>query len=156
MAINNEQNKVSYAGDMMIFLSTGTGTTYPVAFSTNATLNVTVATREISSKDSGYWTDKAAGKISWDASSDALYCYTLTSGTTRNTYDELYAMMIAREAVNFVFGKTSGSTPNWSVDSGEDYYSGDAIITSLNLNSPDGDNSTYSITLEGTGELDQT
>jgi predicted secreted protein len=151
---NIESNKIAFGGDMMIFLASS-GTTYPIAFSTDAKMDITVNTREISSKDSGYWTEIAAGKISWNASTDALYSYELSSGTTRNTFDELYSLMVARETVLFAFAKTSGATPNWSVDSGAVSYTGQALITGISVNAPNDESTTYSITLEGNGELSQ-
>ena len=152
---NIESSKVSFGGDMMIFVS-ASGTTYPIAFSTDAKLDITVNTREISSKDStGSFTEHAAGKISWTASSDALYSYELSSGTTRNSFDELYSLMISRQAVKFAFAKTSGSTPNWTVDSSEKSYTGEVIITGVSINAPNDESTTFSISLKGNGALTQ-
>ena len=63
-----ETTKLVYGSNMMLFLA-GTA----MAFSTSAKLEVKVGTRDISSKDSGVWKEKLAGKIEWSASTDALY-----------------------------------------------------------------------------------
>ncbi len=97
-----ETNKIGFGGDLMLFVGTGVSK-LPIAFSTNAKLDITLSTRDISSKDSGYWTDKAAGKLDWNMSSEQLYTEVLTSTTGLNTFDELYALMIARTPVNVVF-----------------------------------------------------
>lgn len=65
MAIQTD--KINYGGDMMIFADGS-----PLAFSTSAKIDVTLKTRDIGSKDSGVWDEKAASKLSWTASSDAL------------------------------------------------------------------------------------
>ena len=54
-----ETNKTNYGGDIMLFIN---GT--PLAFSSAAKLDVTLKTRDIGSKDSGYWDEKAAAKLS--------------------------------------------------------------------------------------------
>jgi len=60
-----ENGKLAYGGDMMIFLSA-----LPIAFTTSAKLEIKLATRDISSKDSGYWKEKLGGRLEWSASSD--------------------------------------------------------------------------------------
>lgn len=44
-----ETNKITYGGDMMLFIEGE-----PMAFSSAAKLDVSLATRDIGSKDSGY------------------------------------------------------------------------------------------------------
>lgn len=74
-----EPLKIAYGGDMMLFLG-GTATKRPIAFSTSAKLEITTDTREISSKDSGYWKERLAGKHDWKAGTDALYTEPLSGG----------------------------------------------------------------------------
>lgn len=147
-----ESSKLAYGGSMMLFLGSG-ATKLPIAFSTSAKLDITLSTRDISSKDSGYWVEKAGGRLEWNASSDALYSEVLTVTTGTNTYDELFSLMTARTAINCVFAATSGTTPDWTVDVTKKNFTGQAIITSLSVNAPDGETVTYSVSLEGTGAL---
>lgn len=149
MAADNK--KILYGGDLMIFIGTG-ATTEPFAFSTSAKLDISLKTLEISSKDSGYWTSIAAGKFTWNISTDGLMSYTLTSGNT-NSVDELWTMMLTRTVVNVVFAAKTGTSPSWTIDSSKKKFSGTALITSLSLNANDNEMATYSITLEGSEEL---
>jgi predicted secreted protein len=148
-----ETNKIVYGGTMMILVTSGS-TRLPVGFSTSAKLDLTLDVREISSKDSGNWKEKAAGKWDWNASTEGLTAYALTA-TTWDVSD-LYTIMLDRQPVTVTFGIVSGSTPSWQLDTSSKYFSGTALVTSFSLNAPDGDNATYSITLEGTGQLSMT
>ncbi len=145
-----ENSKIVYGGSMMIFITSG-ATTNPVAFSTSAKLDLTMDIREISSKDSGIWKEKAGGKWDWKADTEGLMAFSL-SATTWDVED-LFAIMIERNPVSVTFGIASGTTPGWELNTGEKYFSGSAIITSLSMNAPDNDNATYSISLEGASAL---
>jgi len=133
----------------MLFLATG----LPIAFSTNAKLSIKLNTREISSKDSGYWTEKKAGRLDWNAGSDALYTEVLTGTATTTSVDELYALMIARTPITMVFGAATGTAGAQTNDATKKKYTGTALITSLDINAPDGETTTYTIALEGTAAL---
>jgi len=143
-----ETGKLAYGGEMMLFLAG-----YPIAFSTAAKLEIKLGTRDISSKDSGYWKEKLAGRLEWSASSDALYTEVLVGTATTTSYDELYALMIARAAITCVFGATTGTGGAQTNDATKKKYTGSVIITSLNANAPDGETVSYSVSLEGTGAL---
>lgn len=144
-----EPSKIAYGGDMMLFLTTG----LPIAFSTAAKLEISLDTREISSKDGGYWKEHQAGRLAWTAGSDALYTEVLTGTATTTSFDELYALMIARTAVTVVFGAATGAAGAQTNDATKKKFTGSAIITALSINAPDNDTTTYSITLQGTGAL---
>ncbi len=145
-----EPDKIEYGGDLMLFL----GSTLPIAFSTDAKLSIKLATRDISSKDSGYWVERKAGRLDWSASSNALYTDVLTGTATTTTIDELFALMIARTAIDLVFAAVGvAAAPAQQPHLTKKKYSGKAIITGLEMNAPDGDNASYSITLEGAGAL---
>jgi predicted secreted protein len=140
-----ENSKIVYGGSLMLFIGTG-ATLTPLAFATSAKFDLTLDIREISSKDSGIWKEKA--------SADGLVAYKLTGST--NGIDDLFARMIAREPVYFSFAIASGSTPNWSPDTSHTYLSGQMIISSLNLTANDNDTATYSVTLEGASAITMT
>lgn len=146
-----ENSKIVYGGDLMLFVGTGI-TKNPLAFSTNAALEVNRDTREITSKDSGNWKDFNVGQMGWTASTDGLVAFSLTaSGTT--SIDQLYVMKVAGELVNLAFGVKSGTSPDWTLDESNKYFTGSAYITSISLSGGNNDNATYSISLQGTGEL---
>lgn len=149
--VNNEY--LVYGGDLMLFASSG-ATVAPLAFSQSAKLSISMDTREISSKDStGDFKDYASGKFGWTVSSDALVNFAAT-GTT-NSVDDLYTMMINKTLVNIAFGQKTGTSPSWTVNTNKKRYTGQAYITSIDLNASDNDNATYSINLQGTGALVQ-
>lgn len=143
-----EPTKIAYGGDMMLFLAA-----LPIAFSTSAKLEITTDTREISSKDSGYWKERLAGKHDWKCGSDALYTEALTGTATTTSIDELYALMIARTSLTVVFGAATGAAGAQTNDAAKKKYTGQAFITAISMNAPDNETTTYSISLEGTGAL---
>lgn len=148
MPVNN--SNIVYGGSLMLFVNTGS-TVQPLAFSTTSKLEINLGTREISSRDSGNWKSIAPGKLDWNVSSDALVNYTST-GTTQST-DELYNYMAARCSVCLNFAVATGTSPSWTVDATKKKFSGSGYITALSLNSQDGENATYSISIQGNDAL---
>lgn len=132
-----------------------------IAFATSHTLEVSLDTREISTKDhGGKWSEAEAGKINWSIQSENL----VGNPGEGKGYDDLLDLMIAREPIDVVFA-LEGDSPNY--DAGKfDYVptggwsakttngrKGKAIITSLSLNAPNAEFSTMSATFQGVGEL---
>ena len=151
MAINGSY--LQYGGDLMLFaLPTTSGATLQaLAFSTSAKLSISMATREISSKDSGDFIEKMPAKFSWNISTDALMNY-VSTGTTQST-DEFTGYMLSKKLLNVAFASKTGTSPSWTVDASKKKFTGTAWITSIDLNAGDGATATYSIQLEGTGPL---
>ena len=145
----SDTSKLIYGGDMMLFLASG-ATVQPLAFSTSAKLDITLKTRDVGSKDSGYWDETAAAKFNWNVSSDQLYSYSAT-GTTQ-TYAKLYSMMLARLPINMGFGVKAGNTPSWTIGS-TDKFTGQILITALSITAGDNANSTFTMSGIGTGVL---
>ena len=149
MAVEND--KIVYGGNLMLFVGSGV-TKKPLAFSQNAKLGVNMKTREISSKDSsGSWTDKAAGKYDWNASTDGLLAFTLSGATSG--MDEIYNLFVAGLPINMVFAQKTGTTPFFTIDATKKNFTGTALITSIEMSAPETESATYSINLEGTGSL---
>lgn len=153
----DNQSALSYGGDLMIFLVPTTGTTkQPLAFSTSAKLSVSNKSRDVSSKDSGDWPSREYGRFDWNMSTDQLFAMTLTGSTlTGSTYgaDTIFAMYVAKQKVNVAFASKTGTTPSWTINSAKKSFTGQAVISSFDINSADGDNSTYSISLDGDSPL---
>ena len=151
-------------GDLMLFLESGSEsnlTKKSIAFATNHTLNISADTKETSSKDSGgLWQTSEIGILSWTASSENLYA---DKGAGYG-YDELFAMMVARKPIKLVFGIEGDSTDlnegklgqapagGWKPKAGSG-YEGNAIITGISKNAPNGDNATFTVDFTGVGEL---
>lgn len=135
-------NNVILGSDLMLFKS---GKALAVA--TSCKLTISANAMDTSSKDSGKWTAKKAGKLSWNCSSDNLFVMT--------DYKSLVDAMISREEVDLQFSTTDaedGAPTNGFTPNG-DGYRGKAIITSIDMNAPDGENATYTVSFEGTGAL---
>lgn len=144
-------------GDLMLFLDNKT-----LAFATSHKLSVNVETVETTSKDNGgKWVSKAARKISWNVSSENLFIEKGDSTKKQSAFGDLYDLMIAREPIDAVFSKATNAgedeipAEGWTADS-TGKYAGKVIITSLEANASNGDNATYSVSMEGVGELTHT
>lgn len=145
MAANTIEGK-----DLMLFI--GTTTKKAIALATSMKLSISHASKEISSKDSGIWTDLAKGRLKWDASSDCLVTY----DTTANNFEAMYDAMIARNKVTLTFALATGTSPDWTVDTTKDIYVGEAFIDKLDMNANDGDQTSFTVSFSGTGALTKT
>ena len=128
-----------------------TGTTNLVAFAQNCTLNVNHSPREITNKESGGYKEILEGLRDFSIDIDGAYAWTNAGGTalTDGVDDVLETNVLnARQAVTFIFGDTQ-STSDIS-------YSGSGFITSVSITGATEDTATYSLSIEGTGELTQT
>ena len=140
--------------DLMLFINDNS-----IAFATSCKLSINRETVDTTNKDEvgGKWVAKTAKKMSWSMTSENLYA----NDGSGNTFDDLFAAMISNTAITAVWGYVENSTE--SAPSANGYtkptsciYSGNVFITSLEANAPAGDNATYSVTFEGTGELKHT
>lgn len=138
--------------DLMLFNNEG----HAYAYATNHTFSMTAETSDISSKDHGIWGAVEVSRINWEITTENLY--------TTDDYDTLNAAMIAGAPVTVRFGLKSqpsdsslvpadGSTalPYWT--SGNTYYQGSALITSLVANANNGENATFNATFTGVGSV---
>jgi predicted secreted protein len=135
----------------------------PLAFATSHTFNLTGNTVDIASKDHGIFGASEIGSITWEITSENLYC---DEENGIQAYDTLYDAMLNREPITVVFGKAGNYDENglarggnldpsapteWEADT--TYRTGNAVITSLNLNANVSENATYSVTLTGSGAI---
>jgi len=121
-----------------------------VAFAQNCTLNVNHSPREITNKESAGFKEILEGLRDFSIDIDGAYAWTNAGGTalTDGVDDVLEANVLnARQAVNFIFGDTSTNDIS---------YSGKGFITSVSITGGTEDTATYSLSIEGTGELIQT
>lgn len=123
-----------------------------IALATSCKLGVSAETIDTQSKDSGMWGEKGVKKLGWNCSSENCF----SADADINGYDKLFALFVAAEPVDIAFGipaNKSNALPSngWTLPLSP--YTGKAIITSLELNAPDGDKATFSVSLDGTGEL---
>lgn len=124
-----------------------------LALATSCKLSISAETIDTQSKDSGIWTEKDIKKLSWNGSSENLF----SADDKVNGYDVLLGLMLKRKPIEAKFGipanADSDEVPSsgWTLPAAS--YSGNVLITNLELNAPDGDKATFSATFEGTGKL---
>lgn len=145
-------------GDLMLFVNGKS-----IGYATSHTLSISVDTKETSTKDSGgKWQTSEAGVISWTASSENL----VSNDQQGVGYNDLVNYMINRTTVSGVFALEGDSNlPTTKLDNvptggwnPKNTYklSGDMIITSVELNAPNGENATFTVQFTGTGALTHT
>ena len=132
-----------------VIVKTGTaGSETEIAFCTNASLSLSMDTRDISNKSSAGWRELLEAQMSWTVSCEGLVAFKDSSGTAVKSYDDLVTDLVARTQFSIVVTPASTS-------SGDYYWSGSCYITSIEQSDPLEDNVTWSATFEGTGALTQ-
>lgn len=136
--------------DFCLFIGTGT-TKKCIGLATSCKLDLNMDTRKIASKDSGIWNESAEGRMNWTVDSDNLLT-TDVLGTSGATFKDLMTTMIARTSVTISLGSVAsiGAYPQVL---GASYYTGVGRLTKVSLNAPDNENSSFTISIEGTGAL---
>lgn len=129
------------ATDVLIQFSTDGATYDEVGRMTNASLSISMETRDTSNKDSAGFRELLGGQRSWSLAGDGLVVYSLTGA---DGYSDLFGYWNNRTNLYIKFGSVSG---------GEKNYSGRGFITSLDQEAGVEDNATFSFSLEGTGAL---
>jgi len=165
-------------GDMMLFIKEANGTVKSIAFATSHTLTVSTDTQQTSTKDDGgKFQSSDYGIISWSASSENLCSY---DGAGYN-YQDLINLMLSQTKVTATFSVENNSGSSYpyasklnSVDETTDNtwtpgaagtigsqskslgYTGTVLITSVEVNAPNGENATFTVQLQGDGPLEPT
>ena len=142
--------------DLLIKMGASDGTDYVVAYATSCSLEISMDEIDQTNKDSSGWKQIIGGTRSWSVSSEALYQNeAISSGDNRVTFQSFWQYLgdptDGRKKVYVeLLIADSNSTDN------NVYYSGDAYVTSLSVNGGTEDQSTYSVSLTGSGALTQT
>ena len=123
----------------------GAADEFKLMHSTSCSLSVNADTIDVSTKDSQGFRDLIGGQKSFSLSADGLMDFASTLSTTDT--DELFTNMMNRTSVTFTFAL--------DVQSGYK-YTGSGFITSLEISGGMEDAPTYSVSIEGTGEISQT
>lgn len=137
--------------DLMIFIN-GNAT----ALATSHRLSLTADTSEAASKDDGAWGNATVTKKRWEASTEAL----VSMDEEVDSFDAMYDLFDAGVPVDVISGRPTNISDDGVPDGGwtaptQKYYKGKALITSLERNDPNGDNSTMTISLQGIGKLEK-
>jgi len=126
-----------------------------VGHATSHSLTVTMATRVTSTKDTGNYVSREAGRLDATGTADGLSVYDDDFG-----FEDMRQLVTDREPVLLVFtGSVEPVEPedpeaNVTPDLDNPYATGTFIITSFEQSAPDQDNTTYSVSYEGTGDFE--
>ena len=133
--------------DVMVFVDDKA-----VALSTSCSITKSSSTSEAASKDDGMWENSVVTKLGWEMKVDAFV------GENEGSYEVMNAAWKARKPVKVIYGKPANANDNGVPEQGwtkptTSYEEGMAVITSLERNDPYGENSTFSASFKGVGEL---
>lgn len=122
--------------NIILYKSVGSTNT-AFACSTNCTFNVQVSQKDVTSQSSAWFNEFKIDVASWGVTCEGIV--TLDG----YSYADMLATQLARTSINIKF----------SIDNGTSVVvlGGTAIITSISINAPYKDISTYSISLQGVG-----
>lgn len=136
-------------GDMMLFVNGKS-----IAYATSHTLTISGDTQDTSNKDEGGgdWASNEVSTLSWTAQSENMYSI---DGAGSN-FDDLFDIMVAKTPVTATFSKkteTAVNVPESGWTASKPDYEGKVVITSLELNAPNGEYATYTVQFTGIGAL---
>ena len=143
--------KVLNGKDFMVFVNNEA-----TALATSHKLTLNAETSDAASKDDGMWDESIVTKMSWEASTEAL----VSAEANVNSYDTLYDLFIAGQPVTLICGipgnLTNDGVPTegWQAPSTK-YYTGQALITSLDRSDAKGSNSSMTVSFKGVGKLEK-
>lgn len=129
--------------DVVVRIGTDGVTYETVGKMTNASLSVTMATRDTSTKDSSGWMEVLEGQKSWTLSGEGLVVY---NNAGKATPDDIYGHLSSRTLIYIEFGSEATD---------EKYYSGTGYFTEFSTDAGVEDNATFSFSFQGTGTLTQ-
>lgn len=110
---------------------------------TSASLSISMATRDTSTKDSAGWMEVLEGQKSWTLSGDGLVVY--NNGVKINP-DDIFTWLANRTQLYVKFGSTTTD---------EIAYSGQGYLTEFSNEAGFEDNVTFSFSFQGTSTLTQ-
>ena len=120
----------------------------PIAFCSSCGIDISADTIDTSNKMSGNWKEYLTGQLGYTVSSDSML--SLKSG--HMSFVTLKELMKKRTPIPFVIAKTEETEGDFP--KGEEYVKGNAIITALSMKADNGAICTSSVTLQGTGPLE--
>lgn len=120
----------------------------PIAFGTSCGIDISADTIDTSNKMSGNWKEYLTGQLGYTVSSESM----LSLKTGHLSFVTLKELMKKRMPIPFVIAKTEESEGDFP--KGEEYVKGNAIITALSMKADNGAICTSSVTLQGTGPLE--
>ena len=122
-----------------------------VAASTNCVVHVSAQVQESTTKDNeNDWVENEVVGLNWDVQVDALVIESEQSSTGFELQDLTVGL-----PYQLIFTRTTGTNNRQDID-GEIAYTGEAILSDLQVNSTNQDVATYTAKFTGNGELQET
>lgn len=153
--------------DLMVFVNNGTKL-QSIAYATNHTLSVDMATTDTSTKDNGngLWQNSEPGMMSWSMTTENLMSDSAQNG---HSFNSLFDIMLKRQTVEVAFALQTNNidyqnkldtvfeapSDGWTADTVNQYH-GKCYITSLQVTATNGEKATYTATFTGAGNLQKT
>tara|TARA_Y100001963_G_C6665460_1_gene392506 strand:- start:330 stop:752 length:423 start_codon:yes stop_codon:yes gene_type:complete len=128
--------------DFILQIDSGAGY-LTLGTSTSCSVSMSLETRDTSSKSSDGWAESLYGQRSWTMDVEALLTFNVANVM------HLFDVYKNRTVCTVKFIQASTVT-------GDAFYSGTALLTSLSADAPMEDSMTYSASLQGSGVLTQT
>lgn len=160
MSYIRKNSNIVKGDELWMFLG-ASGSEQPIAFSTNHSLNWSLNTSNVSSKDHGNTSCVIPGEATWSVSTEALFSLSNDNTVGAAAFDDLMTLKDSSSPVSVKFGKISNytaqgivdvdSATNWTLS--YPYWSGEGFITSLQASGSHGDSATMSIEISGNGPL---
>lgn len=133
-----------------------------VSYATNHTLSINAELTDVSNKDENNsvsgatWQAQEANIMSWEASTENLYSM---DGKGKN-FADLYDYMVAGQPIDLILALADEQVDNvpasgWTGDTDTVYYKGKALVSSLQLNAPNGENANYTANFTGVSKLEK-
>lgn len=120
-----------------------------IAAATNNVIHISADVAEDTTKDSdGDWIENGIVSLNWDTSADALVL--INDAETAITADDLLTMMEAEIPIYVKFSTAAGQNNRVAQNA---LLSGYAIISDFSTNAAVGEDATYTVQLQGVGDL---
>lgn len=145
---------------LMVWVKAGEGAYTSIGYCTNHTLSTSASTISVSHKDledagnNGHWDSQDVDTLSWTITAEAFYANTQEG----IGFADIFGYYANGTELELKFGVAADSstgvpTGGWAVPSTGTVLQGKAIISSLDLNGPVDENSSFSVTFQGRGAL---
>jgi predicted secreted protein len=120
-----------------------------IGYATSASISMNHNLRDTSTKDSSGWRDQLEGQRDWECSVEGMLIFVDSSGgaISDKTANELYT--------DYIASRTEFELKFSTEVSGDIKWTGNAFMTSLSIDTPNEDSSTWSASFSGTGALTQ-
>ncbi len=151
LPVKHDTNEDVFRGQLFIFIDGK-----PIAFASNATLDMTTEEVDASNKMTGDWDSPLPGKNGYTASSESM----MSRKEGHMSVDTLMERWRKRQTVDFYFGSAkiteqTNQGGKFELDKTQKYYTGKMMITNLSITSQSGSLATSSASFKGIGALDE-